>query len=274
MRVAASLLICTAILPVQLRAAELCRFAGNTDYDGKVDVTTKVSVSGDVTRVDVAVTFEATTMFWLRMHYLVEEISVWRSGVVQDVALNTREFVNSHIVRQQWDQFRRVGDTLKARRVQGKRPAEFAARYPDFARHWDPTDFTRPWLRDYDAAKPEQRPDLDMAAAGPTMQTPLALAFYWVRFLPRGGATLPVFLLGFKADKRADLPIAGTPRQGDMLWRTPLRHPDLSASPVSSATALTSPDHHLLDLSFDLFGPRGSAHGDISQLGCTGRAAG
>ncbi len=272
-RTAAFPVVCMVLLPVQLRAAELCRFAGTTDYDGKVGVTTSVSVSGDVTRVDVAVTFEATTMFWLRMHYLVEEISFWRGGVVQDVALNTREFVNSHIVRQQWDRFRRAGDSMKAQRVQGKTLQDFAQKHPGFVQHWDPATFSRPWLQDYDAAKPETRPDLDFDHAGPALKTPLALAFYWVRYLPAGGATFPVLLLGFKADKRAELPITGAQRQGAMVWHAPLRHPDLSASPVSSAEAVTSPDHHLLDLSFDLFGPRGSAHGDISQVGCTGSAA-
>ena len=61
------------------RSAEVCRFAGTTDYGGHVAVTTDVAAVSGVTRVDVAVTFEATTMFWRHIHYLVEEVSTWRA---------------------------------------------------------------------------------------------------------------------------------------------------------------------------------------------------
>jgi hypothetical protein len=81
---------------------------------------------------------------------------------------------------------------------------------------------------------------------------------------------VPVFLPGFKADRLAVVPIAGTPSAGGMLWRAPLRYPALSERPASTATALTSPDGHLLQLAFQLHGARGSARGRISQEGCEG----
>jgi hypothetical protein len=59
-------------------AAEVCRYSGSTDYDGHVAVTTNVTESDGVTRVDAVGAFEATTMFFLRIHYLLEEDSSWR----------------------------------------------------------------------------------------------------------------------------------------------------------------------------------------------------
>ncbi len=49
-------------------AAEVCRYSGSTDYDGHVAVTTNVSESDGVTRVDIVGMFEGTTMFWLHIH--------------------------------------------------------------------------------------------------------------------------------------------------------------------------------------------------------------
>jgi hypothetical protein len=71
-------------------AAEVCRFSGTTDYSGHVAVTTRVAASGGVTQVDVAATFYSSAMFWFGMHYLVEEVSSWRDGQLQGVAVNTR----------------------------------------------------------------------------------------------------------------------------------------------------------------------------------------
>ena len=70
--------------------AEACRFAGTTDPSGKVTVTADVTETNGTTRVDVAATFETTTMFWFRIHYLVEEVSTWRSGELETVGVNTR----------------------------------------------------------------------------------------------------------------------------------------------------------------------------------------
>jgi hypothetical protein len=86
---------------ISAAAAELSRFAGTTDYAGLVAVTTSVAATDGMTMVDVAATFESTTMFWLGVQYLVEEVSYWRGGQLESVAVNSRYLVGNHIVRQQ-----------------------------------------------------------------------------------------------------------------------------------------------------------------------------
>ena len=105
--------------------AEVCRFTGASDYDGHVAVTTDVTAADGVTKVDVAGTFEATTMFWFHIRYLIEEVSTWRNGELETVAVNSRYLVRDHIVRQQWDYFDRGADGLQAQRVQGKTFVDF-----------------------------------------------------------------------------------------------------------------------------------------------------
>src|SRR5208282_6591595 len=110
--------------------------------------------------------------------------------------------------------------------------------------HWDPATFGRPWLQDYQSALPERRPDLNLKSspipAG--LRSPLALAFYWVRWLPRGGRDVPVFLPGFKTDQLVELPITGASSAGGFVWRTPLRYSALSERPPSTVMAWTSSD--------------------------------
>ncbi len=254
-----------------MSAREVCRFAGTTDPAGRVAVVTNVAAADDVTTVDVAVTFEAPAVLWFRIHYLVEEVSTWRAGELESVAVNNRYLVGNHIVRQQWDDFRRGPDGLRARRAQGKTFSDFRRRHPGFARHWNPATFGSPWLRDYEFASPERRRDLDLRSPLPSgLRSPLSLAFYWVRWLPRGGQDVPVFLPGFKADRLVELPIVAASWAGGMLWRAPLRYSALRRRPVSTATAWTSSDGHLLQLAFDLHGSRGTARGLIRQVGCQG----
>jgi hypothetical protein len=252
--------------------AEVCRFAGTTDHAGQIAVTTDVVATDGTTRVDVAMTFESTTMIWFHLHYLIEEVSTWRAGKLETVAVNTRYLIGARIIRQQWDMFQRDRDAMRAHRVQAKTLPDFRRRHPGFVRHWDPATFGQPWLDDYPAASPERRADLDLTGAPLAwkLRSPLALAFYWVRWLPPGGQDVPVFLPGFKADKLVDLPITAAPWTGGMLWRTPLRYPALSKTPTSTAMAWTSPDGHLLQLAFDLHESRGSARGLIRQKGCQG----
>src|SRR5271166_5688449 len=136
-------LLLAALVAVQLytadaSAAEVCRFAGTTDFAGQVAVTTDVASEDDVTKVDVTVTFESTTMFWPRIRYLVEEVSTWQTGELQGVAVNSRYLVGDHIVRQQWDDFQRGTNGLQAYRVQAKTLADFRSKHPGFVQHWDP----------------------------------------------------------------------------------------------------------------------------------------
>jgi hypothetical protein len=196
--------------PMGASAAEVCHYTGSTDYDGHVAVTTNVTESDGVTRVDVVGMFDATTMFWLHIHYLLEEVSTWRDGELQSVAVNSRYLVGDHVVRQSWDHFHRTSDGLLAYRVQGKTLADFRRQHPKFVQHWDPAAFGQPWIGDYQLASPERRPDLDLAGSSlpQGVRSPLAMAFYWVRWLPRGEQSVPIFLPGFKKDRFVNLPIA------------------------------------------------------------------
>jgi hypothetical protein len=252
-------------------AAEVCRFAGTTDSGGHVVVTTDVAAIEGVTKVDVAARF-STTMFWLHIEYLFEELSIWRAGELESVAVNSRYLVGKLVVRQQWDQFRRGTDGLQAYRVQAKTLTDFRRNHPGFVQHWDPATFGQPWVGDYIAAPPERRTDLDLKASPfPSgLRSPLAMAFYWVRWLPHRSLEVPVFLPGFKHDRLVNLSITATTSLGGTVWRAPLRYPALSESLASTATAWTSPDGHLLQLTVDVHHPNVSGRGLIKQQGCEG----
>jgi hypothetical protein len=253
-------------------ADEVCRFAGTTDYEGHVAVTTDVVALGGITRVDVVVTFEATTIFWRHIHYLVEEVSTWQADEMESVAVNTRYLVGDHIIRQQWDDFQRGPEGLQARRVQAKTLADFRRKYPGFVRHWDPATFGQHWLDDYQSASPERRADLDLKASPlPSgLRSPLAMAFYWVRWLPREGQDVRIFLPGFKSDQLVEVSIAAVPSAGSIMWQAPLRYSVLKERPSSMARAWTTADGHLLQLAFEVHEPRGSAQGQLHQEGCEG----
>lgn len=250
-------------------AREVCRYSGTTDYDGHVDVRSDIDTADGVTTVDVAVRFEATTWLWLHYHYLVEEISTWRGGEIQSVAVNNRALVGSHIVRQQWDVFQRGPAGLEGRRVQSKSLGEFRRKHPGFVQHWDPARFGDAWLQDYAGAGAERRPDLDVAVVA-GLRTPLALAFYWVLLMPGGRQEVPVFLPGFKADRRMELPVAAGPWGSGMTFQATLRHPALSEKPASTVTAWALADHHLQQATFELHGPNGTARGLIHSEDCGG----
>jgi hypothetical protein len=252
--------------------AEACRFAGTTDPSGKVTVTADVTETNGTTHVDVAASFETTTMFWFHIRYLVEEVSNWRSSELETVGVNTRYLLGSHIVRQTWDLFKRDRDSMRGYRVQAKSQTDFQRRHPGFVQHWDPSTFGQPWLDDYSAASPERRADLDLTTSpvSSNLLSPLALAFYWGRWLPLGGRDEAVFLPGFKADKLVDVPITATAWNGGTVWRTPLRYSMLSKAPLSIATAWMSADRHLLRFALDLHEPRGAGSGILTQEGCEG----
>ncbi|HEY2019520.1 MAG TPA: hypothetical protein VGH38_38700, partial [Bryobacteraceae bacterium] len=65
-------LLLTAITAMMLATgdrsnAEACRFVGTTDPPGKIAVTADVTGVNGTTQVDVAATFETTTMFWFHI---------------------------------------------------------------------------------------------------------------------------------------------------------------------------------------------------------------
>ena len=230
------------------------------------------------TVVDVALSLRASVWWIFNVQYLAEEISTWRGGELLGVAVNNRTLADGRAVRQQWDVFTQGVAGLEGWRVQAKTLAEFRRKYPGFVRHWDPASFGAAWLQDYAAARPERRPDLDLPRASmplelwPRLRTPLAMAFYWARWVPPGGQAVPVFLPGFKRDARVDLAMtpAGPPTGAWQLWRVPLRHPALSAGGPSEADAWVSPDRHVLQLAFDLHARQGAARGVVRLTGCQG----
>jgi hypothetical protein len=186
--------------------------------------------------------------------------------------MNSRYLIGERIVRQQWDDFRRGTDGLQAYRVQAKTLADFRRRHPGFVQHWDPVTFGRPWLSDYPSASPERRLDLDLQGTPlPTgLRPPLAMAFYWVRWLRRGSQDVPVFLPGFKRDRLVELQIADVGSSSAATWRAPLHYPALLDRPPSTATARIAPDGHLLGIAVDLHTVWGWGQGTISSEGCEG----
>ena len=265
-------IVATLSCGIAAPAAEICRFTGTTDYSGHVAVTTRVTARAGAIQVDVAGTFDSSTMFWFGVHYLFEEVSSWHDGQLESVAVNSRYLIGDHIVRQQWDNFQRGTDGLQAYRVQAKTLADFRRGHPGFIQHWDPATFGQPWLDDYPAALPERRVDLDLKGAPlPSgLRTPLAMAFYWVRWLRGDSQAVSVFLPGFKRDLLVDLRVTSSPSASGTLWRAPLHYPALEESPASNATALVSPDGHLSQLAFELHTFRGSGRGIVTQQGCEG----
>jgi hypothetical protein len=244
-------LVATLLGTVTVRASEICHFAGTTDYSGRIEVTTNVNarVTGGTPTVDVVVHFMATPWPLVHIRYLMQEVSTWKSDQLQSVATNSRYFVDGHIVRQIWDLFERGTDGLEAYRLLGKTLDEFRRKYPAFVRHWDAANFSQPWIHDYRLAGAERRPDLDLPASsvGPGLRSPLALAFYWSRWISRNGQAATVFLPGFKKDKRLDLTInaAESSRDGQQVWQTSIRYPALNSAHASTAKAWVSTDRHL-----------------------------
>lgn len=263
---------------ITARASEVCQFAGTTDYSGRIGVTSNVNerVTDGTTTVDVIVHFMATPWPFVHIRYLMQEISTWKSDQLQSVAANSRYLVDGHIVRQTWDLFDRSTDGLEAYRLQGKTLDDLRRKYPAFVRHWEPANFGQSWIQDYRLAGAERRPDLDLAASsvGPDLRSPLALAFYWSRRIPRSGQAATVFLPGFKMDKRLDLTIgaAEPSRDGQQVWQTSIRYPALSLAHASTATAWISTDRHLLQLAGSVQSGSYTGDGVVRLEGCDGTA--
>ena len=239
---------------VTARASEVCHFAGTTDYSGRIEVTTNVNarVTDETSTVDVTVYFTATPWPLVHIRYLMQEVTTLKSGQLQSVATNSRDLVDDHIGRQIWDLFDRGTDGLEAYRLQGKTLDDFRRKYPAFVRHWDAANVGQPWIQDYRLTSAERRPDLDLPASsvGPDLRSPLALAFYWSRWIPRSGQAATVFLPGFKKDKRLDLTIGAAEPSRDGQQRAATAWAALSLSsqviarsaPASaSATAIAAP---------------------------------
>ncbi len=260
------LLLVFALLP-GLAHAETCRFSGTTSQDGHLAAQATTTQADGLTTVDVTVEF--TIHAWMTDYrYLGQEITAWRGGELQSIAVNQRSLAGGDVKRQQWDVFTRDGPRLDAYRAQSKYLDDFSRHHPGFVTHWPPADFGQPWLADYRRANAERRPDLDLPADA---RTPLALAFYWSRFLPQAGARIRLVLPSFKQNKTADLQLAPA-TQGDGWWRwsTELHHPSLARSPASLAAAWVSPEHYLLQLGLDIQTSWASGRAMLHAEGCQG----
>ena len=211
-------------------------------------------------------------MFLFRIHYLLEEVSTWREGELQSIAVNSRYLVGDRVVRQSWDHFHRGSDGLLAYRIQGKTLADLRRQHPKFAQHWDPAAFGQPWIGDYQSASPERRPDLIYRFA----------AAVGAAFSSRDGVLLGQMVAtwradragvpsGFKKERLGDLPIVAVPSSGGTVWQAPLRHAAFTEKPVSVATAQISPDRYLLRLALEVHGSDGSGRGLITEDGCDGK---
>ena len=257
-------------------ADETCRYAGSTSHSGHVIVESKATIANGETTVDVTARVGARSFGILDWQYLYEEIGTFRDHEVQTVGVNHRYSVAGSIRRQQWDYFTRGSAGMSAYRVQAKTLDDFQARHPGFVRYWDPSAFGEPWLPGYMAAPPERRADLDLpgSAMPPGLGTPLALAFYWIRWAGREDRTVPVFLPGFKKNARIDIRVVslGIDLHGLLHLRSTVHHPQLSETEVSTGDAWISPDHHLVRIIFDAHSGYGSAQGELRLDGCQGNA--
>ena len=258
---------CLACLAAPAGAAEVCEFAGVASHKARIAVRTEAAEAAGLLTVRILARLDAEPWLW-SLRYLMEEISTWRGGELQSVAVNSRYILDGRVRRQQWDVLVRGPAGLQAQRVQGTSLAEFQRRHPAFAAQWDPAQFGQPWLASYPAAGPERRTDLDLGGAGlaPGVRTPLALAFHWSRTLPPGGGVVPVFLPGWKRDARVDEAVQATPGR----WRMALRHPALGGA-GSWAEASVAPDHRLLRLAFQVQARAGSGEGWVDLVGCSAR---
>ncbi len=260
------------LLPIPAGAAEVCHYEGTASHSGRIAVRTEVSSAGGLTTVDA--TLALTASMWLfDVQYLMQETTTWRGGEMQGIAVNTRYLLDGRIKRQQWDVWARGPAGLEARRIQGKSLDDMARQHAAFAAHWPVAAFGQPWLADWERAAPDRRTDLDLHPAPPGVRTPLALAFYWSRWLPRAGGGVPVFLAGFKRDVLAGMAFGPAAAGGTgEVWRAPLHHAALDVRPASAVAAWVSADAHLQQLAFEVHAPLGSGEGVVRASGCQGIA--
>lgn len=272
LRLRVPVLLTALLLPLPVGAAEVCQYEGAASHSGRIAVRTEVSSAGGLTTVDA--TLALTVSMWLfDVQYQMHETTTWRGNEVQGIAVNTRYRLDGRIKRQQWDVWTRGPAGLEARRIQGKSLDDMARQHAAFAAHWPVAAFGQPWLADWERAAPDRRTDLDLRPAPPGVRTPLALAFYWSRWLPRAGGGAPVFLAGFKRDALAAVAFGPAAAGGTAeVWRASLRHAALDVRPASAVAAWVSADAHLQQLAFEVHAPLGSGEGVVRASGCQGIA--
>ena len=250
------------LIPIAAHA-ETCTYAGETSYRGHATATVRVTEVGSTTTVHVLARLDASPWRLWSVQFLAEEITTWEAGVLRSIAVNSRFVSGGSIRRQQWDVFVPGPAGLQASRVQSKRAAEFQRRHPGFAAQWELARFGQPWTREFPAAVPERRPDLDLPNPAATVRTPFALAFHWSRRLPPGDSTIPVFLPGWKRDALVDERVT----HSGTAWRLAVQHPALGVGP-SWIEATIGPGRTLARLRFDVRSPLGDGEGWMAPTGC------
>ncbi len=250
-------------LAFRAHAMEICTYEGEASYRGHTIVRTEASMEASL--LTLRVTGRLTTSPWRLwdVEYLGDEITTWRDGVLASIATNGRYLVNGAVQRQQWDVYRSGAGGLEDSRAQAKRVRDFSARYPGFAVYWPLSAFGQDWLPGFATAPPDRRPDLDLPHPSPALRTPLALAFYWVRYLPPDATAVPVFLPGFKRDAL----VTETVRRAGNSWTMPLRHPALGDATMAEAVVV---DHHLRRFRIDAHETLGAGQATLSLVACEG----
>jgi hypothetical protein len=274
MRSRTVLVVLAVVLAPAVRAEEVCRYSGTTDYSGHVVIETRAATTPDGVKVDVTANVAARQLGLIDWRYLYQEIGVWRGGELREIGVNNRYSVLGVMRRQQWDLFHRGQAGFQGWRLEANSRGDLEKKFPRFAAHWDPTSFGQPWLADYAASGPERRADLDLPADRMTrdLGTPLQMGFYWIRWAGAHDRTVPMFLPGLKHDTRVDVNVApvGDAPPGLVHLRSTVRFAHLSDTRASIGDAWISNDHHLRTVTFDARTDHASAHGELRLDACQG----
>ena len=260
-------LVCLFLFSITVHADEVFQFRGNSYYSGKMSAQTRVSTSGNTTTVQVLFRIHATAALIVGIDYWMEELTTWSSGELQTAATNTRYMVNDEIKRQSWKAFTKNNNMFEGYKIESKHPDQFKSRYPLLATIWELSSFGKSWLPQFYPSSPDRRSDYDVAVE-PGLQTPLAFAFYYLRFL-QNAAQVPVFVVGEEREKRVDL-VLNSPEQlnGTKVWRVPFRAGPLKTADNKPARAEIGPDQQLHRLKLSMVHTMGSAEGELISEGC------
>lgn len=256
------------LFPFSIFADEVCQYKGNADYSGKMWAQTHVTTVGPKTVVQVLFKIHATALLFIGVDYWMEELTSWENGELQSAATNTRYLVNDEIRRQSWKVLPRNGNNFEGYKLESKHESKFKERYPIFAPIWDLQAFGKDWLGQFQQSSPDRRADYDVAFE-PGLTTPLAFAFYGIRFLKQA-SRIPVFVAGEERQKRVDLQIASAQitSDGSKVWRVPFHAGPLNTAENSPATAEVARDGSLRKMDLSIVHSLGSASGTFISQGC------
>lgn len=212
--------------------AATCTYTGTSSYNGRLTATVTDTETSAALQIDVRIRLDATPWHLWPVQFLAQELSTYRNGTLQSVAINGRWSSGGTLRRQYWDVFTPSYTGLIAQRIQVKRESDLERRHPSFAPYWNPATFAQPWLPTFNIAAPDRRPDLDLPTAQipPGLKPPLALALYWSR--QPLAPTIPIFLPGWKHDAR----LTGTTTHTGQTTRLTLPHPALSPASFIETT--------------------------------------